>query len=42
MENVYVLNIGSICIHVKEFLRNFTFHEKYREQFHDETDVRHI
>ena len=24
MENVYVFNIGSICIHGKEFLRNFT------------------
>ena len=40
--NVYVFNIGSICIHGKELLRQFTFHQKYREQSHDETDVRHI
>ena len=40
--NVYVFNIGSMCIHGKELLRKFTFHLKYREQSHDETDVRHI
>ena len=27
--NVYVFNIGSICIHGKELLRKFTFHQKY-------------
>ena len=32
MENVCALNIGSICIHVKELLRKFTFRQKYREQ----------
>ena len=37
-----VFNIGSICIHGKELLRKFTFHQKYREQSHFETDVRHI
>ena len=42
MDNVYVFNIGSICIHWKELLRKFSFHQKYREQSHDETDVRHI
>ena len=26
----------------KNFLRQFTFHQKYREQSHNETDVRHI
>ena len=29
--NVYVFDIGSICIHGKELLRQFTFHQKYRE-----------
>ena len=42
MVNVYVFDIGSICTHGKELLRKFTFHQKYREQSHDETDVRHI
>ena len=28
MVNVYVFNIGSICVHGKELLRNFTFHQK--------------
>ena len=42
MENVYVFNIGSIHIHGKEFLRKFTLDQKYREEFHDETDVWHI
>ena len=27
-------NIGSICIHGKELLRKFTFHQKYREISH--------
>ena len=27
--NVYVFDIGSICIHVKELLRQFAFHQKY-------------
>ena len=30
MRNVYVFNIASICIHGKESLRKFTFHQKYR------------
>ena len=41
MGNVYVFDIGSICIHGKEFLRNFTFHQEYRRS-HNETDVQHI
>ena len=40
--NVYVFDIGSICIHVKELLRKFTFHQKYRKGSHNETDVRHF
>ena len=28
----YVFNIGSICIHGKELLRNFTFHQKIQER----------
>ena len=40
--NVCVFDIGSLCIHGKELLRTFTFHQKYREQSHDATDVRHI
>ena len=40
--NVYVFDSGSICIHGEELLRQFTFHQKYREQYHFETDVWHI
>ena len=29
--NVYVFDTGSICIHGKELLRQFTFHQTYRE-----------
>ena len=42
MVNVYVFNIGSICIHGKDLLKKFTFHQKHREQSHDETDVQLI
>ena len=42
MVNVYVFDIRSICIHVKELLRQFAFHQKYREWSHFETDVWHI
>ena len=28
--NVYVFDIGSICVHGKELLGQFTFHQKYR------------
>ena len=31
LANVCVFNIGSICIHWKELLRKFSFHQKYRE-----------
>ena len=31
MVNVHVFNIGSICVHGKELLRKFTFHQKYRK-----------
>ena len=41
LENVYVFHIGSICFHGKELLRQFTFHQKYREHSHNETDVWH-
>ena len=37
--NVFVFNIGSICIHGKQLLRKFTFHQKYRERSHTETNV---
>ena len=37
--NVYVFNVVSICSHGKELLRKVTFHQKYREQSHFETDV---
>ena len=40
--NFYVFDIGSICVHGEELLRQFTFHQKYREQSPNETDVRHI
>ena len=42
MVNVSVFNIGSICIHRKDFFRQFTLHQKYREQSLDEADVRQI
>ena len=41
LANVHVCNIGSICIHGKELLRQLVFHQKYRRS-HNETDVRHI
>ena len=41
MENVYVFDIASICIHGGEFLRHMAFHQKYRRS-HNETIVRHI
>ena len=41
MENVYVFNIASICIHGEESLRQLAFNQKYRRS-HNETDVRHI
>ena len=40
--NVYVFDFGSISIHGKEILRQFTFHQKYRRRSHFKTDVRHI
>ena len=41
MENVYVFNIASICIHGEELRRKLAFNQKYRRS-HNETDVRHI
>ena len=41
-ENVYVFNIGSICIHEKELHEKFSVHQKYRKRPHNETDFRHI
>ena len=40
--NVYVFNIGSICIHGKELRRQFTFHQKYSGKSHFKEDVREI
>ena len=34
--------LDSIYIHEKGLLRKITFHQKYRGQSHDETDIRHI
>ena len=42
VESVIVFDIGSIWIHGKELLRNFTCHQKYKIWSHNETDVRHI
>ena len=42
VENVFVFDITSICIHGKELLRKFTFQQKYRKGSHNETDVWHI
>ena len=42
LANVDVFYITSICIHGRELLRKFTFHQKYRKRSHNETDVRHI
>ena len=42
MENFHVFYIASSCIHGEGLPRNFTFHQKYREQSHFETDLRHI
>ena len=39
MGNVYVFDNTSICIHGKELLRKFTFHQKHREQSHFKADV---
>ena len=40
--NVYVFDIGSICVHGKELLRQFAFHQKYRGKSHFKADVRNI
>ena len=42
LRNVYVFDIGSICIHGNELLRQFTFHQKYRAESHFKADVRDI
>ena len=42
MENVHVFSIGISCIHGKESLRQFTFHQKIQGRAHLKTDVRHI
>ena len=41
VENVYVFNTASICIHGEELLRQLAFHQEHRRS-HNETDVRHI
>ena len=40
--NVYVFDIGSICIHGKELLRQLAFHQNYRKKSHFNADVRDI
>ena len=40
--NVYVFDSGSICIHGKELLRQFAFHDKYWRRSHFKADVRDI
>ena len=40
--NVYVFDIGSICVHKKEILRKFALHPKYKERSHFKADVRHF
>ena len=42
MENFHVFDRGSICIHGKELLRQFAFHQKYRWKTHFEADVREM
>ena len=42
MVNVYVFDITNICIHVKELLSKFTFHQKYRKGSHCKADVRDV
>ena len=37
---VYVFDSGSICIHGKELLRQFTFHPQYSGKSHFKADVR--
>ena len=41
MGNVHVFNIGVICIHGKELLRQLAIHQEYQRS-HNETNVRHI
>ena len=41
MVNVHVFNIGNICIHGKESLRQLAFHQEYKRS-HNDTNVRHI
>ena len=40
--NVYVFDIGSICIHGKEFLRQFAFHQKIQVKSDFKADFRDI
>ena len=42
LENVYVFDIGSISIHGKELLRQFTSHQNTGKIFHLKADVRDI
>ena len=39
---MFVFDIGSICIHAKELLRQFAFRPKYKERSHFKADVRHL
>ena len=40
--NVYVFDIGRICIHGKELLRQFAFHQKIQGKYHLKANVRDI
>ena len=40
--NVHVFDIGRICFHGEELLRQLAFHQEYRKRSHNVTDVRHI
>ena len=39
---VFLFNIGSMCIHGKELLRQFAFHQKFSAKSHFKKDVRDI
>ena len=42
MGNVYVFDIGRICNHGEELLKQFTLHQKYRRKSHFKANVRDI
>ena len=42
MWRMFVFDTKNICIHGKELLGKFTFHQEYRKRSHNESDVRHV